>query len=56
MTEVEVAALAQDAAATKELIVEADAELMKLGPLVEEQAEDGTRRFHRRRVDFIPTT
>lgn len=46
ITEEELAALARDAAATKELIVEEDAELMKLGPLVEEQAEDGSRRFH----------
>lgn len=42
----ELMALARDAAVTKELIVEEDAELMKLGPLVEEQAEDGSRRFH----------
>lgn len=46
ITEDELSALAQDAAATKELIVEEDAELMKLGPLAEEQAEDGSRRFH----------
>lgn len=46
ITEDELAALARDATATKELIVEEDAELMKLGPLVEEQAEDGSRRFH----------
>ena len=44
--EEELAALARDAVATKELVVEEDAELMKLGPLVEEQAEDGSRRFH----------
>ena len=44
--EEELAALARDATATKELIVEENAELMKLGPLVEEQAEDGSRRFH----------
>lgn len=46
MTEDELTALARDAVATKDLIVEEDAELMKLGPLVEEQAEDGSRRFH----------
>jgi len=46
ITEEELAALAQDAIATKELVVEEDAELMKLGPLVEEPAEDGSRRFH----------
>lgn len=46
VSEEELTALARDAAATKELIVEEDAELMKLGPLVEEQAEDGSRRFH----------
>lgn len=46
LTEDELAALARDALATKDLIVEEDAELMKLGPLVEEQAEDGSRRFH----------
>lgn len=46
VTEEELAALAQDATKTKELVVEEDAELMKLGPLVEEQAEDGSRRFH----------
>src|SRR3990167_6769223 len=44
--EEELAALSRDATATKELIVEENAELMKLGPLVEEQAEDGSRRFH----------
>lgn len=46
ISEDELTALALDAAATKELIIEEDAELMKLGPLVEEQAEDGSRRFH----------
>ena len=46
ITEEELAALARDAIATRELIIEEDAELMKLGPLVEDQAEDGTRRFH----------
>jgi hypothetical protein len=46
VTEDELTALARDAAATKELIIEENAELMKLGPLVEEQAEDGSRRFH----------
>ena len=46
VTEDELTALARDATATKEFIVEEDAELMKLGPLVEEQAEDGSRRFH----------
>jgi len=45
-TEEELEALARDAIATKELVVEEDAELMKLGSLVEEQAEDGSRRFH----------
>jgi hypothetical protein len=42
----ELSALARDAAAIKELIIEEDAELMKLGPLTEGQGEDGTRRFH----------
>ncbi len=46
VSEDELTALAREAAATKELSVEEDAELMKLGPLVEEQAEDGSRRFH----------
>lgn len=46
LTEGELAALAQDAATTRELIVEENAELMKLGPLEEAAAEDGTRRFH----------
>lgn len=46
ITEEELAALARDAVATKELIIEEDAELMQLGPLVEAQAEDGSRRFH----------
>lgn len=42
----ELAALVRDAAASKELIIEEDAALMQLGPLVEPQAEDGSRRFH----------
>jgi len=42
----ELAALARDSIAAKELVVEEDAELMKLGALVEAQAEDGSRRFH----------
>ncbi|MCA9349577.1 hypothetical protein KC853_00850 [Candidatus Saccharibacteria bacterium] len=46
LTEDEIAALIRDAKATKELIVEEDAELMKLGPLVEEEGDVGTRRFH----------
>lgn len=46
ITEKEMTALAKDAAATKEIIVEEDAALMQLGPLVEPQAEDGSRRFH----------
>lgn len=46
ITEKEMAALAKDAMATKELIVEEDAALMQLGPLVEGEAEDGSRRFH----------
>jgi hypothetical protein len=46
LNEEELAALVRDAIATKELIVEEDAELMKLGPLVEAPAEDGSRRFH----------
>lgn len=46
LTEYELAALARDALAAKDLIIEDDAELMKLGPLVEEEAEDGSRRFH----------
>lgn len=55
VTEDELTALARDAATTKELIVEEDAELMKLGPLVEEQAEDGSRRFHIGDILFITT-
>lgn len=46
LSEQELTALAHDVIATKELIIEEDAELMKLGPLVEEQTEDGSRRFH----------
>jgi len=46
ITEVELEALANDAIAIKERVIEEDAELMKLGPLVEEQSEDGSRRFH----------
>lgn len=46
MSEQETAALAKDAVEMRELIVEEEAELMKLGPLVEEQSEDGSRRFH----------
>ena len=42
----EMAALVRDALTTKDLVLEEDAELMKLEPLVEEPAEDGTRRFH----------
>jgi hypothetical protein len=42
----ELAALARDSAVTRELVIEEDAEIMKLGALVETQAEDGTRRFH----------
>lgn len=44
--EEELAALSQDALATRELIVEETAELIRLGPLEEESAEDGARRFH----------
>ena len=36
----------EDAVAIQELVAEEDAELMNLGPLMEEQSEDGTRRFH----------
>jgi len=46
ITKDQMIALAEDAMATKELIIEEEAELMKLGPLVEPQAEDGSRRFH----------
>ncbi|MCA9334833.1 hypothetical protein KC953_01680 [Candidatus Saccharibacteria bacterium] len=46
LTEEELAALAQDAVTTRELIVEENAELMKLGSLEETAGEDGSRRFH----------
>lgn len=46
ITAKEMAALSKDAVATREIILEEDVELMKLGPLVEEQSEDGSRRFH----------
>jgi hypothetical protein len=39
-------ALATDATTIKGIIVEEDAELMKLGQLVEDETEDGCRRFH----------
>ncbi|GAC1391300.1 MAG: hypothetical protein NVSMB46_03300 [Candidatus Saccharimonadales bacterium] len=46
LTKDELDSLARDAIAVKDLIVEEGAELMKLGSLVEKQAEDGSRRFH----------
>lgn len=46
ITDKEMAALSEDAVAIREIIIEEDVELMKLGPLVEGQSEDGSRRFH----------
>jgi hypothetical protein len=39
-------ALHNDAVASKQQVVEKDTELLRLGPLVEDAREDGTRRFH----------
>lgn len=46
ITEDELSALGRDATTTKERILAEDTELMRLGSLVEKQAEDGSRRFH----------